>query len=139
MAPSTPASTDDFQLSTTTADTKSSEQVRTKSTKCAKGESRDSIQGTLRQQQDPLSSNVALHSSHLKRRDLDATLPQKYPSCPNCQADQCPSHSDLHHLMTPQYVHRKLSFLDAAQNNVFACNGERKPEEANCLFMGNRR
>uniref|UniRef100_A0AAR5Q4D5 G-protein coupled receptors family 1 profile domain-containing protein n=1 Tax=Dendroctonus ponderosae TaxID=77166 RepID=A0AAR5Q4D5_DENPD len=103
--------------------------------------------GTLRQQQqDLLSSNVALHSSHLKRRDLDGAAPHQYSSCPNCQADQCPSHSDLHHLMTPQYVHRKLSFLDAAQNNVFASNGERRPDaglemptQQTGLFMGNRR
>lgn len=102
--------------------------------------------GTIKQQ-DLQSSNVALHSSHLSRRDLESTPPQNYSGCTNCKVDQCPSHSDLHHL-SPQYVHRKLSFLQASQNNVFSLNGERKTGESNlqninnhqnCMFVGNKR
>lgn len=96
--------------------------------------------GTLKQQQELQSSNVALHSSHLSRRD--SSLPQKVSSCSNCSMDQCPSHSDLHHL-TPQKVQRKLSFLQASQNNVFASNGERKGGMMevipSCVFVGNKR
>ncbi|XP_066255530.1 uncharacterized protein [Euwallacea similis] len=95
--------------------------------------------GTLKQQ-EVQSSNVALHSSHLHRRDLEENPLQKkkYSSCTNCSMDHCPSHSDLHHL-TPQRVQRKLSFLQVSQNNVFACNGERKEAQSSCLFVGNKR
>ncbi|CAH1132764.1 unnamed protein product [Ceutorhynchus assimilis] len=105
--------------------------------------------GTIKHQ-DLTSSNVALHSSHLSRRDMESSPPHKYASCTNCQMDQCPSHSDLHHL-SPQYVQRKLSFLHASQNNVFASNGENKLQggdgnnidilanHQNGLFVGNRR
>ncbi|KAL1501281.1 hypothetical protein ABEB36_006631 [Hypothenemus hampei] len=96
--------------------------------------------GTLKQQQDMHSSNVALHSSHLSRRDFDSI--QNYSNCSNCVTDHCPSHSDLHHL-SPQHVQRKLSFLQASRNNVFALNGERKNKNLamyeNCVFVGNRR
>ncbi|XP_060533781.1 uncharacterized protein LOC132706452 isoform X2 [Cylas formicarius] len=95
--------------------------------------------------QDLQSSNVALHSSYINRRDLDALPPEKYPSCSNCEADQCPSHSDLHHL-SPQYVSRKLSLLQASQNNIYPNNEKRNLDGGygamqnpqNCVFMGNR-
>ncbi|XP_050299454.1 uncharacterized protein LOC126738256 [Anthonomus grandis grandis] len=105
--------------------------------------------GTLNKQQDLQSSNVALHSSHLNRRDIESTTPQKYSNCSNCEADQCLSHSDLHHL-TPQHVHRKLSFLSNSQTTVFnsgrklhGTNGSKEieilPNHQNCLFVGNKR
>lgn len=102
--------------------------------------------GTLKQQHELQSSNMALHSSHLNRRDLE-TSSDNFTNCTSCEADQCPSHSDLHHL-SPQYVHRKLSFLEASQNNVFSLNREIKndehknqrlvPNHKNCLFAGSR-
>lgn len=36
-------------------------------------------------------------------------------NCPNCETDQCPSHSNLHHL-SPNYINQKLNTLH--QNNM---------------------
>ncbi|KAK9874208.1 hypothetical protein WA026_002564 [Henosepilachna vigintioctopunctata] len=58
---------------------------------------------------DPSSSNPALHTSHLKRPDMPVF------NCPNCEADLCPSHSNLHHL-SPGYINKKLNALH--QNNT---------------------
>ncbi|KAJ8973018.1 hypothetical protein NQ317_004616 [Molorchus minor] len=57
--------------------------------------------------QEKQSSNVALHSSHLSRVEFSDTV-QKFPSCGNCEADLCPSHSNLHHL-SPHYVNKHLN------------------------------
>ncbi|XP_044763228.1 uncharacterized protein LOC123320109 [Coccinella septempunctata] len=55
------------------------------------------------------SSNPSLHTSHLKRPDMPVF------NCPNCETDQCPSHSNLHHL-SPNYINQKLNALH--QNNM---------------------
>ncbi|XP_045469245.1 uncharacterized protein LOC123676947 [Harmonia axyridis] len=55
------------------------------------------------------SSNPSLHTSHLKRPDMPLF------NCPNCETDQCPSHSNLHHL-SPNYINQKLNALH--QNNM---------------------
>ncbi|KAF7278716.1 hypothetical protein GWI33_008092 [Rhynchophorus ferrugineus] len=66
--------------------------------------------GTLKQQQELQSSNMALHSSHLSRRDTEIIPTQTFTGCSNCEEDQCPSHSDLHHL-SPEYVHRRREVM----------------------------
>ncbi|CAH1962910.1 unnamed protein product, partial [Acanthoscelides obtectus] len=58
-------------------------------------------------------SNVALHSSHLNRQDYCENFP-KVPSCSNCEADLCPSHSNLHHL-SPHYINKQLNLLQQQQ------------------------
>ncbi|XP_018567900.1 uncharacterized protein LOC108908352 [Anoplophora glabripennis] len=68
-------------------------------------------------QQEKQSSNVALHSSHINRQDN----PPKYPSCSNCEADLCPSHSNLHHL-SPQYINKQLNLLQHNKNLIITKN-----------------
>ncbi|KAJ8957935.1 hypothetical protein NQ318_001932 [Aromia moschata] len=66
--------------------------------------------------QEKQSSNVALHSSHLSRQvEFSDNPPKMFPSCGNCQADQCPSHSNLHHL-SPHYINEQLNLLQLARN-----------------------
>ncbi|CAH0549068.1 unnamed protein product [Brassicogethes aeneus] len=71
------------------------------------------------------ASNVSLHhSAHLKRpHEFDKGL-----KCSNCEANLCPSHSDLHHLSHKQInyvepsvnrqIQRRLSVEDVSRNNV---------------------
>lgn len=62
-----------------------------------------------------------MHSSHLIRQDLVKDNPPKYPSCSNCEADLCPSHSNLHHL-SPQYINRQLNLLQQNRNLLVTKN-----------------
>ncbi|XP_072381819.1 uncharacterized protein [Diabrotica undecimpunctata] len=55
-------------------------------------------------------ANVAFHTSLLSHRHDLIDHPQKFPSCSNCEADLCPSHSNLHHLST-SYINKQLNQL----------------------------
>ncbi|KAJ8913751.1 hypothetical protein NQ315_007468 [Exocentrus adspersus] len=77
---------------------------------------RNKDQGRGVRQQEKQSSNVALHSSHLMNRQ-DFASKDKYSSCSNCEADLCPSHSNLHHL-SPHYINKQLNLLQQNRNLV---------------------
>ncbi|XP_023014396.2 uncharacterized protein [Leptinotarsa decemlineata] len=65
-------------------------------------------------QTDKQSPTVAFLSPHLARQDYNDPS-GKFPSCSNCEADLCPSHSNLHHL-SPQYINKQLNLLQHSHN-----------------------
>ncbi|KAG5900088.1 hypothetical protein JTB14_016058 [Gonioctena quinquepunctata] len=71
--------------------------------------------GTKQSEKQP--TTVAFLSPHLTHRHYFAEQPAKFPSCSNCEADLCPSHSNLHHL-SPQYINKQLNLLQLQHNNL---------------------